>query len=34
MYEYAVQESSGSDTDVILAWLNENGEAGWEAFFV
>ncbi len=34
MYEYTIQEFNGSDADPVLAWLNENGEDGWEAFFM
>jgi hypothetical protein len=33
MYEYTIREFDGADPNVILARLNEHGEAGWEAFY-
>lgn len=34
MYEYTIQEFNGGDAATVLAWLNQNGESGWEAFFM
>ena len=34
MFEYAVQEFASADPDVVLVWLHQHGDEGWEAFAV